>query len=197
MTRGQSNLVITRCTSLLHRQVAQYSALSSNWWMVGVDHKRLSTLPAILKQFLSILNLPLISSGFRLSPASNQGDQKTLNLHRFLEAVKFANGQKHNLKDPNFGSRQNVWIQLHLTYCGAWVYVEIKMAWFSVWNIHFKITQQQSFSCASFFVFAIFGRSKNNITRCQVQGWVNTMKGRMLFLMKTTQMQAINFFNEI
>uniref|UniRef100_A0A671SEG9 Gamma-glutamyltransferase 5-like n=1 Tax=Sinocyclocheilus anshuiensis TaxID=1608454 RepID=A0A671SEG9_9TELE len=46
--------------------------------------------------------------GFRLSPASNQGDQKTLNLHRFLEAVKFANGQKHNLKDPNFDSRKNM-----------------------------------------------------------------------------------------
>ncbi|KAK2870871.1 hypothetical protein QQF64_001948 [Cirrhinus molitorella] len=42
--------------------------------------------------------------GFGLSPASNQGDQKTLTLHRFLEAVKFANGQKHNLKDPNFST---------------------------------------------------------------------------------------------
>ncbi|KAK7120863.1 hypothetical protein R3I94_020749 [Phoxinus phoxinus] len=38
---------------------------------------------------------------FELSPASNQGDQKTLTLHRFLEVVKFANGQKHNLKDKS------------------------------------------------------------------------------------------------
>uniref|UniRef100_A0A8C1QJ94 Uncharacterized protein n=1 Tax=Cyprinus carpio TaxID=7962 RepID=A0A8C1QJ94_CYPCA len=57
---------------------------------------------AILSFILKLMH------GFRLSPASNQGDQKTLNLHRFLEAVKFANGQKHNLKDPNFGSRKNM-----------------------------------------------------------------------------------------
>uniref|UniRef100_A0A673MAN1 Glutathione hydrolase n=2 Tax=Sinocyclocheilus rhinocerous TaxID=307959 RepID=A0A673MAN1_9TELE len=57
---------------------------------------------AILSFILKLMH------GFRLSPASNQGDQKTLNLHRFLEAVKFANGQKHNLKDPNFDSRKNM-----------------------------------------------------------------------------------------
>ncbi|RXN15981.1 gamma-glutamyltransferase 5-like protein [Labeo rohita] len=44
---------------------------------------------------------------FGLSSASNQGDQKTLTLHRFLEAVKFANGQKRNLKDPHVHSRES------------------------------------------------------------------------------------------
>ncbi|KAK9968626.1 hypothetical protein ABG768_002941 [Culter alburnus] len=48
--------------------------------------------------------------GFGLSPASNKGDQKTLTLHRYLEAVKFANGQKHNLKDPLFSSRDMTYI---------------------------------------------------------------------------------------
>ncbi|XP_048036984.1 glutathione hydrolase 5 proenzyme [Megalobrama amblycephala] len=47
---------------------------------------------------------------FGLSPASNKGDQKTLTLHRYLEAVKFANGQKHNLKDPLFSSRDMTYI---------------------------------------------------------------------------------------
>jgi len=53
----------------------------------------------------------LFSSEFGLSQASNHGDQKTLTLHRFLEAVKFANGQKRNLKDPLFNP--NVWLLLH------------------------------------------------------------------------------------
>ncbi|KAI7793494.1 glutathione hydrolase 5 proenzyme isoform X2 [Triplophysa rosa] len=43
--------------------------------------------------------------GFGLSPASINGDQKKVTLHRYLEAAKFANGQKRNLGDPFFNSR--------------------------------------------------------------------------------------------
>lgn len=79
----------------------------SEAWSVQLGDYKMHIPPppaggAILSFILKLMH------GFRLSPASNQGHQKTLNLHRFLEAVKFANGQKHNLKDPNFNSRKNM-----------------------------------------------------------------------------------------
>ncbi|XP_051540195.1 glutathione hydrolase 5 proenzyme-like isoform X2 [Myxocyprinus asiaticus] len=58
-----------------------------------------------------ILNFILqLMHGFKLSPASVQGDQKNLTLHRYLEAAKFATGQKHNLRDPLFNSRDMTYI---------------------------------------------------------------------------------------
>ncbi|KAI4897913.1 hypothetical protein NFI96_023118, partial [Prochilodus magdalenae] len=48
-----------------------------------------------------------IMRGFGLSPASSQGDQRARTLHRYIEAVKFANGQKRNIKDPKY-NHQNV-----------------------------------------------------------------------------------------
>ncbi|KAF4108429.1 glutathione hydrolase 5 proenzyme [Onychostoma macrolepis] len=79
----------------------------SDAWSVQLGDYKMHFPPppaggAILSLILKLMH------GFRLSPASNQGDQKILNLHRFLEVVKFANGQKHNLKDPFFGSRENM-----------------------------------------------------------------------------------------
>uniref|UniRef100_A0A671KXP0 Gamma-glutamyltransferase 5-like n=1 Tax=Sinocyclocheilus anshuiensis TaxID=1608454 RepID=A0A671KXP0_9TELE len=76
----------------------------SDAWSVQLGEYKMHFPPppaggAILSFILKLMH------GFGLSPASNQGDQKTLTLHRFLEAVKFANGQKHNLKDPYFDSR--------------------------------------------------------------------------------------------
>ncbi|XP_067289613.1 glutathione hydrolase 5 proenzyme [Pseudorasbora parva] len=59
---------------------------------------------AILSFILKLMH------GFGLSPASNQGEQKNLTLHRYLEAVKFANGQKNNIKDPLFNSRDMTYI---------------------------------------------------------------------------------------
>ncbi|XP_055063746.2 glutathione hydrolase 5 proenzyme [Misgurnus anguillicaudatus] len=48
--------------------------------------------------------------GFGLSPASIEGDQKFVTLHRYLEATKFANGQKRNFGDPKFTSRDMTYI---------------------------------------------------------------------------------------
>ncbi|XP_066506442.1 glutathione hydrolase 5 proenzyme isoform X2 [Hoplias malabaricus] len=48
-----------------------------------------------------------IMQGFGLSPASSQGENRALTLHRYIEAVKFTNGQKGNIKDPEF-HRHNV-----------------------------------------------------------------------------------------
>lgn len=79
----------------------------------------MASMPTVLKQLLFInTKHPFFPSGFGLSPASNQ----TLTLHRYLEAVKFANGQKPNLKDPFFSSK-DVWFQLYLSYCSAWAHI--------------------------------------------------------------------------
>ncbi|XP_076876001.1 glutathione hydrolase 5 proenzyme isoform X2 [Brachyhypopomus gauderio] len=48
-----------------------------------------------------------IMQGFNLTPASVIGDQKTLTLHRYIEAAKFANGQRRKIKDP-FVHSENV-----------------------------------------------------------------------------------------
>ncbi|XP_034565813.1 glutathione hydrolase 5 proenzyme [Notolabrus celidotus] len=40
--------------------------------------------------------------GFSLTPSSFHGEQKIQTYHRFIEAAKFANGQKRNIRDPLF-----------------------------------------------------------------------------------------------
>ncbi|XP_052463280.1 glutathione hydrolase 5 proenzyme [Carassius gibelio] len=81
----------------------------SDAWSVQLGEYKMHFPPppaggAILSFILKLMH------GFGLSPASTQGDQKTLTLHRFLEAVKFANGQKHNFKDPKFDSTNMTYI---------------------------------------------------------------------------------------
>ncbi|XP_056146571.1 glutathione hydrolase 5 proenzyme isoform X2 [Lampris incognitus] len=46
-----------------------------------------------------ILNL---MKGFNLSAKSIEGDQKIQTYHRYVEALKFANGQKGSIKDPQY-----------------------------------------------------------------------------------------------
>ncbi|KAG7476737.1 hypothetical protein MATL_G00086000 [Megalops atlanticus] len=44
-----------------------------------------------------------VMKGFNLTPSSIEDDKKVLTFHRYVEASKFANGQKHNIRDPSFG----------------------------------------------------------------------------------------------
>ncbi|XP_054612925.1 glutathione hydrolase 5 proenzyme isoform X2 [Dunckerocampus dactyliophorus] len=46
-----------------------------------------------------------IMQGFSLTSHSLVGDHKVLFYHRYLEAAKFANGQRGNIRDPFFNSR--------------------------------------------------------------------------------------------
>lgn len=39
-------------------------------------------------------------AGFGLSPSSVKGGEKKLTLHRYIETLKFANGQKKYIRDP-------------------------------------------------------------------------------------------------
>uniref|UniRef100_A0A3B4CIR3 Gamma-glutamyltransferase 5a n=1 Tax=Pygocentrus nattereri TaxID=42514 RepID=A0A3B4CIR3_PYGNA len=71
---------------------------------LGEYEMHIPPLPAGGAMISLILN---IMHGFGLSPASLQGNQTALTLHRYIEAAKFANGQRRNIKDPWY-SHQNV-----------------------------------------------------------------------------------------
>ncbi|XP_072515113.1 glutathione hydrolase 5 proenzyme [Salminus brasiliensis] len=72
---------------------------------LGEYQMHIPPLPAGGALISFILN---IMHGFGLSPASLQGDQTALTLHRYIEAAKFANGQRRNIKDPKFNPHLNV-----------------------------------------------------------------------------------------
>ncbi|XP_074545966.1 glutathione hydrolase 5 proenzyme [Halichoeres trimaculatus] len=46
--------------------------------------------------------------GFSLNPNSFKGEEKIQTYHRFIEAAKFANGQKRNIRDPDFHDTKSV-----------------------------------------------------------------------------------------
>uniref|UniRef100_A0A8C5HGX1 Glutathione hydrolase 5 proenzyme-like n=1 Tax=Gouania willdenowi TaxID=441366 RepID=A0A8C5HGX1_GOUWI len=48
------------------------------------------------------------AAGFALTPNSFVGDHKTQTYHHYIEAAKFANGQKRNIRDPAFHSKKSV-----------------------------------------------------------------------------------------
>ncbi|XP_036450633.1 glutathione hydrolase 5 proenzyme [Colossoma macropomum] len=72
--------------------------------LLGEYKMHIPPLPAGGAMISLILN---IMHGFGLSPASLQGNQTALTLHRYIEAAKFANGQRMKIKDPHY-SPQNV-----------------------------------------------------------------------------------------
>ncbi|XP_056099804.1 glutathione hydrolase 5 proenzyme isoform X2 [Rhinichthys klamathensis goyatoka] len=95
--------VQARNGTLSLEDLSTFKVRESDAWTVQIGDYKMHFPPppaggAILSFILKLMH------EFGLSPASNHGDQKTLTLHRFLEAVKFANGQKCNLKDPLFNS---------------------------------------------------------------------------------------------
>ncbi|XP_070845848.1 glutathione hydrolase 5 proenzyme [Chaetodon trifascialis] len=46
-----------------------------------------------------------LMEGFSLTPSSLDGDQKIQMYHLFIEAAKFANGQKRSIRDPDFNGK--------------------------------------------------------------------------------------------
>ncbi|XP_038589734.1 glutathione hydrolase 5 proenzyme [Micropterus salmoides] len=48
-----------------------------------------------------------LMKGFPLTPDSLKGNQKIQTYHRFIEAAKFANGQKRSISDPLFNNRKS------------------------------------------------------------------------------------------
>ncbi|KAG9335038.1 hypothetical protein JZ751_005712 [Albula glossodonta] len=80
-----------------------FQANKTDAWVIPLgDYKMYIPPPpaggAILGFILNIMK------GFNLTSSSLEGDEKALTLHRYIEACKFANGQKQNIRDPNFSS---------------------------------------------------------------------------------------------
>lgn len=48
----------------------------------------------------------MFSAGFSLTSNSLVGDKKIQMYHHYIEAAKFANGQKRNIRDPAFNKRK-------------------------------------------------------------------------------------------
>ncbi|XP_026152912.1 glutathione hydrolase 5 proenzyme [Mastacembelus armatus] len=74
-------------------------------WTVPLGNAKIHIPPppaggALLAFILSLMK------GFSLTPACMNGDQNIQMYHHFIEAVKFANGQKRSIRDPLFNKRK-------------------------------------------------------------------------------------------
>ncbi|XP_044030192.1 glutathione hydrolase 5 proenzyme [Siniperca chuatsi] len=75
-------------------------------WTVSLGNTRMHIPPppaggALLAFFLGLMK------GFPLTPNSLDGDQKIQTYHHFIEAAKFANGQRRSICDPVFNNRKS------------------------------------------------------------------------------------------
>uniref|UniRef100_A0A8P4KU37 Gamma-glutamyltransferase 5 n=1 Tax=Dicentrarchus labrax TaxID=13489 RepID=A0A8P4KU37_DICLA len=89
--------------SLTLQDLAEYNVTVSDALVVPLGEYQMHIPPppasGILLSF--ILN---IMKGYQLNPASLKGDQKILTYHRYIEALRFANGLKTHIRDPKFTS---------------------------------------------------------------------------------------------
>ncbi|XP_054896137.1 glutathione hydrolase 5 proenzyme isoform X1 [Poeciliopsis prolifica] len=80
-----------------------YSVRVSSPWTVSLGNHKMHIAPppaggALLAFILRIMK------GFSLTPDSLVGEKKIQMYHRYIEAAKFANGQKRNIRDPAYSS---------------------------------------------------------------------------------------------
>ncbi|XP_061841852.2 gamma-glutamyltransferase 5a isoform X1 [Nerophis lumbriciformis] len=89
--------------SLTLQDMASYRAVVSDAWNItlGEYQMYMPPPPAGGIPLSLVLN---IMKGYDLNPASLRGEQKTLFYHRYVEALKFANGLKRHIRDPQFSS---------------------------------------------------------------------------------------------
>ncbi|XP_061907682.1 gamma-glutamyltransferase 5a isoform X2 [Entelurus aequoreus] len=89
--------------SLTLRDMASYRAVVSDAWNItlGEYQMYMPPPPAGGIPLSLVLN---IMKGYDPNPASLRGEQKTLFYHRYVEALKFANGLKRHIRDPQFSS---------------------------------------------------------------------------------------------
>ncbi|XP_048875335.1 glutathione hydrolase 5 proenzyme-like isoform X2 [Brienomyrus brachyistius] len=87
--------------SLTREDLASFQASETDPLVMQLGDYKMFTPPppaggALLGFTLNIMN------GFSLSRSSIDGDQKALTFHRYVEALKFANGQRPTIRDPGF-----------------------------------------------------------------------------------------------
>ncbi|XP_036385168.1 glutathione hydrolase 5 proenzyme [Megalops cyprinoides] len=87
--------------TLVMEDLESFQAKVTDAWTVPLGDYMMYIPPppaggAILGFILNVMK------GFNLTPSSIEDDKKVLTFHRYVEASKFANGQKHNIRDPSF-----------------------------------------------------------------------------------------------
>ncbi|XP_034048507.1 glutathione hydrolase 5 proenzyme [Thalassophryne amazonica] len=83
-----------------------YKVRVDDAWEVPLGNTKMYIPPppaggALLAFILSLMN------GYLLTPNSLDGNQKIQTYHRYIEAVKFANGQKQSICDPIFSDKKS------------------------------------------------------------------------------------------
>ncbi|XP_063346460.1 glutathione hydrolase 5 proenzyme-like [Pelmatolapia mariae] len=83
--------------------LASYGAKVTDAWNISLGEYRMYFPPppsggAILSLILNIMK------GYRMNSEPKTTDEKILFYHRYIEALKFANGLKNHTRDPNFSS---------------------------------------------------------------------------------------------
>uniref|UniRef100_A0A8C7E0T9 Gamma-glutamyltransferase 5 n=1 Tax=Oncorhynchus kisutch TaxID=8019 RepID=A0A8C7E0T9_ONCKI len=73
-------------------------------FQVRVEDMHIPPPPAGGAMLAFILN---IMKGFHFTPRSMEGDQKVLTYHCYIEAAKFATGQRRHVRDPVFNPKKN------------------------------------------------------------------------------------------
>ncbi|XP_063346455.1 glutathione hydrolase 5 proenzyme-like [Pelmatolapia mariae] len=89
--------------NLTLEDLASYEAKVTDAWNISLGEYRMYFPPppsggAILSFILNIMK------GYKMNSEPNATDEKILFYHRYIEALKFANELKTNIRDPNFSS---------------------------------------------------------------------------------------------
>uniref|UniRef100_A0A3P9ATX6 Glutathione hydrolase n=1 Tax=Maylandia zebra TaxID=106582 RepID=A0A3P9ATX6_9CICH len=87
--------------------LALYQANVTDAWNISLEEYRMYFPPppaggAILSLILNIMK------GYKMNSEPKTTDEKILFYHRYIEALKFANGLKKHIRDPNFSSDKNL-----------------------------------------------------------------------------------------
>ncbi|XP_013993862.1 glutathione hydrolase 5 proenzyme-like [Salmo salar] len=92
--------------TLTMEDLKSFRVRSEDAWTVplGDYQMHIPPPPAGGAMLAFILNLV---KGFHFTPRSMEGDQKVLTYHCYIEAAKFANGQRRNVHDPVFNTKQD------------------------------------------------------------------------------------------
>ncbi|XP_076746702.1 glutathione hydrolase 5 proenzyme isoform X1 [Maylandia zebra] len=89
--------------TLTLEDLALYQANVTDAWNISLEEYRMYFPPppaggAILSLILNIMK------GYKMNSEPKTTDEKILFYHRYIEALKFANGLKKHIRDPNFSS---------------------------------------------------------------------------------------------
>ncbi|XP_037609226.1 glutathione hydrolase 5 proenzyme [Sebastes umbrosus] len=89
--------------TLKKEDLESYRVRVQDPWIVPLGNARMYIPPPPAGGPLLAFILKLME-GFALTPNSLHDDQKILTYHRYIEAAKFANGQRKSINDPHFNN---------------------------------------------------------------------------------------------